>query len=118
MNARLYLQGTILQINFLVHALRTGERGTHPLGVGAAGHFTADPDPKLPPNDFFRSGRTVPVVLRHASVLLHDDAGMDVRGASLRIGEQQNNTLELVLNSGPCPPYANGPQFFKFSTSV
>jgi arachidonate 5-lipoxygenase len=118
MNARLYLQGTVLQANFLMHALRTGERGTHPLGVGAAGSFTANPDSELPPNEFFASGRVYPVVLRHASVLLHDDAGMDVRGASLRIGDTPGNTLELVLNSGPCPPYANGPQFFKFSRSV
>lgn len=115
MNARLFLQGTLIQVYMGLVAWKTRARPTHPTGVGAAGMFMADLDPRWPDHEFFAPGARYPVRLRHATVDLHDDAGMDVRSASLKFSDRlQGGPLDIVMNSGTGSVYANTAQFLAF----
>lgn len=90
-------------------------RGTHAHGVAATGNWhPAGRDPNAPPHDyFFRPAwpDSVEVTMRFANVTFKDDAGMDVRGAALRIQAPGEAPLDLLMNTGSCGPIENVAQF-------
>ncbi len=99
-------------------------RASHLYGVGAEGAFTvgAPPlhDPRFPHNDFFHQnrGRALPVTMRFANLSFEDDASLDVRGAALRIGaEDDPERFDLLFNTGSFSPPRNLVEFAKFVLS-
>lgn len=83
-------------------SLSSQRRPTHKLGVGGLGMATVVSAPQFPSNEFFKPGRSFPVRLRHGNLNLDDDAGSDVRGASLKFADNNDESpLDLVMNTGP-----------------
>ena len=82
-------------------SLARQKRATHKLGVGGLGTATVVCDPQFPANEFFKPNRAFPVRLRHGNLNLDDDAGSDVRGASLKFADTDDESpLDLVMNTG------------------
>ncbi len=88
-------------------------RGTHGLGVAAKGHWAPQsPRPEgVPAHAWFfpdapYEGPTECTV-RFANVTFGDDAGMDVRGAALRIDPPGETRVDILMNTGSCGPIAN-----------
>lgn len=83
-------------------AARRG-RPTHRRGVSGAGRFRVAGDLDLPPNDFFHAGRVYRATVRHGNVCNDDDAGLDIRGAALRLVDLEDPdkpALDLIMNTG------------------
>ncbi len=101
-------------------------RGTHGLGVAARGHWEPAPstlDPVtgertpdgIPEHPWFfpsteRTDR-VETTMRFANVTFGDDAGMDVRGAALRIAPLNEPFVDILMNTGSCGPIENVVEF-------
>lgn len=92
----------------MLQVLQKRRRASHLFGVGALGSFqvTVPPlsDPAFPHNEYFDRHRdaVLPLTMRFANVTFEDDAALDVRGASMRLGnaEAQQESFEMVLNTG------------------
>lgn len=88
---------------FALAALARKGRATHRRGVAGAGRFTVDPELDLPLHDFFVPGRAYRAYLRHGNVANDDDAGLDIRGAALKLVDLEDpdkRGLDLLMNTG------------------
>ena len=99
--AQLQLQTDKYKMLFGAVSLARQRRATHKLGVGGLGTATVVSHPQFPNHEFFKPGRSFPVRLRHGNLNLDDDAGADVRGASLKFADSDDESpLDLVMNTG------------------
>jgi hypothetical protein len=102
---------------FLIAAnsFRNRERMSHENGIVARGRIRVVDKPDIPKNDFFLPGREFSCRLRHASVSLMDDAGLFVRGASLKFADTDiDGPLDLLMNGGTAAPFWNMYTFAQF----
>jgi catalase len=90
-------------------------RMSHENGIVARGRIRVVDDLAIPQNDFFLPGREFSCRLRHASVSLMDDAGLFVRGASLKFADADvKGPLDLLMNGGTAAPFWNMYTFAQF----
>ena len=89
---------------------------SHQNGIVARGRIRIVDDLAIPANMTSSvPGREFPCRLRHASVSLMDDAGMFVRGASLKFADADvNSPLDLLMNGGTAAPFWNMYTFAQF----
>ena len=103
---------------FAQHGLKTGLRGTHPVGVGARGRATIVRDLALPEHPFFVPGRTFAVRLRHANGSFNDDAACTLRGCALKFADRDGaSPFDMIFNSGSQGPLWSVDSFVTFSKS-
>ncbi|MEQ1909710.1 MAG: lipoxygenase family protein [Vicinamibacterales bacterium] len=70
----------------------------------------------IPANAFFHPGREFPCRLRHASVSFLDDAGLVVRGASLKFADAPiDSPFDMLMNTGSAAPFWNLDTFWQFT---
>jgi hypothetical protein len=107
-----------------IQVVQKKKRASHLFGVGAMGSLKVtipDPsDPHFPQNDFFHALRekTCSVTMRFANLTHEDDASLDVRGAALRIGDEDDpECFDLVFNTGSFAPPRNVLEFTTFVIS-
>jgi arachidonate 5-lipoxygenase len=92
-----------------LQTLLTRRRASHLLGTGARGKFVVaardSAGPQFPENDFFVPGRELDLRIRFANLTILDDAGLDVRGASIKLADTDwDSPFDMVLNTGSfCP---------------
>jgi len=85
-----------------------GGRAFHKLATTLAGQLEGVANPALPAHAFFAPGRKLPVLVRHANGVQDDDAGVDNRGATLRVLDPARPEaldapkLDLLLTTGRC----------------
>ena len=85
-----------------------GGRAFHKLATTLSGQLQVVANPALPPHAFFAPGRKLPVLVRHANGVQDDDAGIDNRGATLRVLDPARPEaldapkLDLLLTTGRC----------------
>ena len=85
-----------------------GGRAFHKLATTIAGQLQVVANPALPAHAFFAPGRKLPVLVRHANGVQDDDAGIDNRGATLRVLDPARPEaldapkLDLLLTTGRC----------------
>ena len=85
-----------------------GGRAFHKLSTTIAGELQVIANPALPAHAFFAPGRKLPVLVRHANGVQDDDAGIDNRGATLRVLDPARPEaldapqLDLLLTTGRC----------------
>jgi acyl-CoA synthetase (AMP-forming)/AMP-acid ligase II/surfactin synthase thioesterase subunit/acyl carrier protein len=85
-----------------------GGRAFHKLATTIAGQLEVVANPALPAHSFFVPGRKLPVLVRHANGVQDDDAGIDNRGATLRVLDPARPEaldapkLDLLLTTGRC----------------
>ena len=99
-----------------LNSIFTRQRMSHDNGIVARGHIHLDDDlDDIPPNAFFQPGRSFEGVLRHASVTFPDDAGLQVRAASLKfsVGPVRSE-CDLLMNGGVAAPFWNMDTFWQF----
>ncbi len=83
-------------------------RSFHKLATTLAGRLEVVADPALPPHAFFAAGRKLPVLVRHSNGVQDDDAGIDNRGATVRVLDPARPEaldapcLDLLLTTGRC----------------
>jgi arachidonate 5-lipoxygenase len=90
---------------------------SHENGVVARGRIRVLNRDRLaiPENDFFLPGHEFSCRLRHASISLMDDAGLFVRGASLKFADADTKgPLDLLMNGGTAAPFWNMHTFAQF----
>lgn len=90
-------------IVFVLGVIVRRGRPTHRRGVAGAGTMTVIDAPTLPANGFFQPGRRFRAVVRHGNVSNDDDAGLDIRGAAIKLVDLANPDapgLDLVMNTG------------------
>ena len=81
--------------------MKLGTRPTHPVGVGALGMATIVSSPQFPECDFFTPGASYPVRLRHSTFEKGHDAGADLRSASLKFADcDQDGPLDIIMMTG------------------
>ena len=98
-----------------LHSLVTRTRMSHENGIVARGRIRMLEHLGIPKNDFFTPGREFRCRLRHASVSLMDDAGLFVRGASLKFADADSESpLDLLMNGGTASPFWNMHTFAQF----
>lgn len=97
---------TKLKMLFGTKVLIKGQRGTHPIGVGAEGIATIVSNPQFPKNEFFTPGRSFPVCLRHSTIQSVDDVLIDFCGGALRFAgsDDMDSPCDLVMGTGPTTP--------------
>jgi hypothetical protein len=107
-----------------IQVVQKKKRASHLYGAGAQGALLvtipAPSDPRFPQNDFFHAhrGATCPVTMRFANLTNEDDASLDVRGAALRIGHEDDpERFDLVFNTGSFAPPQNLYEFASFVVS-
>ena len=99
--AQLRLHTEKYKLLFGAKALATQKRPTHKLGVGALGTATVVSSPLFTGHELFTPDRSFPVRIRHANLGSDDDAAVDVRGASLKFADSDDESLlDLVMNTG------------------
>src|SRR5258707_11957676 len=104
----------IALISFNSFVTRT--RMSHQNGIVARGRVRIVDNPLFPENDFFRPGVEFPCRLRHASVSQLDDAGLYVRGATLKFADQDvESPLDILMNGGTTSPFWNVWTFLQFT---
>ncbi len=98
-----------------LHSLANRQRMSHQNGIVARGRVRIVDDLAIPDTEFFRPGREFPCRLRHASVSFMDDAGMFVRGASLKFADADlDSPLDILMNGGTTAPFWNMWTFAQF----
>lgn len=107
-----------------VQTVMKRRRASHLYGVGAEGVLAVTApeldDATFPHNSYLHRirRRKEPVTMRFANLTHEDDAALDVRGAALRIGaEDDPERLELVFNTGSYSPPRNLVEFARFVVS-
>ena len=103
---RLAYDTTKLKLLFGAKVVIKGQRGTHPIGVGAEGIATIVSNPSIPENEFFTPGRSFPVCLRHSTIKSDDDVTIDFCGGALRFAgsDDTESPCDLVMGTGPTTP--------------
>lgn len=98
-----------------LNSLASRQRMSHQNGIVARGRVRIVDSLAIPDTDFFRPGREFPCRLRHASVSFMDDAGMFVRGASLKFADADlDSPLDILMNGGTTAPFWNMYTFAQF----
>lgn len=93
-----------------LQTLMTRRRASHLMGVGATGRFVVAPLEPVrgkvrPDSAFFTPGAEFPLRMRFANLTLLDDAGLDVRGAAIKLANSEwESPFDMVMNTGAfCP---------------
>ncbi|MEB3198390.1 MAG: hypothetical protein VKP62_14415 [Candidatus Sericytochromatia bacterium] len=103
---------------FALHGLKTGTRGTHPVGVGARGTATIVSQLDIPEHPFFQPGRRFACRLRHANGSFNDDAACTLRGCALKFSDRDmESPFDMIFNSGTQGPLWSVDSFVRFSKS-
>lgn len=90
-------------------------RMSHNAGVVASGRVRIDPDPRIPPHDFFEAGREFRCRIRHAPVSFDDQTIVQVRSASIKLADSRfESPLDIEMNTGRYSFFWNGITWFKF----
>lgn len=98
-----------------LRSLVTRNRMSHQNGIVSRGRLRIVDTLSIPENDFFLAGAEFPCRLRHASISLMDDAGLFVRGASLKFADADvDSPLDLLMNGGATSPFWNMDTFARF----
>ena len=98
----LWLYMVVTGLLFGLVAFQKRGRSTHLYGVGGSGTLQVVDNPKFPEHEFWQAGRKWPIQIRHATVTFEDDAAMDLRSASLKLSDQEEESpLDLIMNTGP-----------------
>lgn len=95
-------------------------RATHRRGVAGVGRFVARPSPELPHHEFFAPGRVFRATLRHGNVSNDDDAGLDIRGAALKLVDLEDPDkpgLDLIMNTGEVA-FSTARVFFRYARAT
>lgn len=95
-------------------------RATHRRGVAGVGRFVVDPELALPHHDFFTPGRVYRATLRHGNVANDDDAGLDIRGAALKLVDLEDPDkpgLDLIMNTGEVT-FSTARVFFRYARAT
>jgi len=109
-------QTAALCAGFASLGMKSGQRGTHPTGIGAKGTAKILPIKDIPQHPFFREGREFPLRLRHANGSFEDDAGCTLRGCSLKFADTDyDSPFDMNLNSGTQGPLWSVESFFRFA---
>lgn len=96
-------------------ALARGARPTHRFGVGAAGKLTVVESPAFPEHAFFAAGRVFPLRMRHATLEIADDAGLDIRSAALKLADDDfDSPLDIVMNTAEASLFRDTYLFLAF----
>ncbi|XP_068703458.1 allene oxide synthase-lipoxygenase protein-like [Montipora foliosa] len=104
---KLFVTREKLKFAFGTMALLTSKRPTHPVGIGAQGIATIVSNPQFPECEFFTSGRSYPVCLRHAT-LKPNDAGLNHLSASLRFADSDaESPLDIIMSTGRSAVFSN-----------
>ncbi|XP_031557674.1 allene oxide synthase-lipoxygenase protein-like [Actinia tenebrosa] len=99
--AQLQFHVTKIKTLFGLAALKTQKRGTHANGFGAFGKIQIVNSPQFPEHEFFTSGKTFPVRLRHSNLSFDDDAKCDFRGAALKLADSDDQSpLDIIMSTG------------------
>jgi arachidonate 5-lipoxygenase len=87
---------------FLIRTLLSKRRATHARGVAAQGtlRVALEPDGHRLDHDFFRLGAELNVQVRFSNERSADDAGVDARGAALRLSAPDRSPFDLLLSTG------------------
>lgn len=89
-------------------ALVTNKRPTHPVGIGSQGIATIIADPQFPDCEFFTSGRSYTLCLRHATLKPYDDTGLNFLSASLRFADSDSESpLDIIMSTGRSSVFSN-----------
>lgn len=111
----LYARGFALAIAILM-GIGTRERMSHNNGIGARGKFKCDPDPELPPNDFWKKGQEWPLLSRFASATFYDDAMGALRSISIKLSDQLlESPFDLNFNTGRNSLFWSAASFMKMA---
>ena len=99
-----------------LNSLVTRRRMSHDNGIVARGRIRILEAPEgVPPNAFFRPGRTFEGTIRHASITFPDDAALQVRAASLKFSVGPvDSECDLLMNGGEATPFWNMDTFWQF----
>lgn len=92
------------------------QRMSHENGFVTRGRVRLLDNLDLPANGFFTPGRAFACRLRHASVSFLDDAGLVVRGASLKFADSPTDSpMDVLMNTGTAAPFWNMDTFWQFT---
>jgi len=101
----------------IVMGIGTRERMSHNNGIGARGKFICNPDPDLPPNDFWIKDREWPLMARLASATFYDDAMGALRSISIKLShELLKSPFDLNLNTGRNSLFWSAASFMKMAS--
>ena len=96
-------------------AFKKNGRATHKFGVGASGTIKVLANPNIPEHDFFSVGREFKCKLRHGTVSFEDEAAKDIRSASIKFSDQEEEApLDLIMNTGD-QGFFNAVEFWQFT---
>jgi hypothetical protein len=104
-------------------ATRKHGRATHTFGVGARGEARVIVPLGFPENDFWKSGKTFPVLIRHSSPGgQSDDRARDGRSASLKFFDDKADAAapgfhDIVMNTGRVLFVRSARDFFSLVTT-
>ncbi len=113
----LYMTSKFFAVVIAVTLGLNRERMSHNNGIGAKGSFEVDPDPALPPNEFWQPGRKFPLRIRHAMATFYDDAMGAIRSISIKLADRQlESPFDLNLNTGSQSLFWNVASFIKLAT--
>lgn len=114
--AMMVLMRPVIIFLITLKAIFLRQRMSHENGFVTRGRIKIVDDLDIPPNSFFTPGRAFACRLRHASVSFLDDAGLVVRGASLKFADSPTNSpLDLLMNTGTAAPFWNMDTFWQFT---
>lgn len=100
---------------FLVFSLRR-ERMSHNSGITAKGRIRITKTPAFPAHEFFQPGREFACRLRHASASYEDDTIIQVRSASLKFADSDDESpLDIELNTGTISLFWTARNFAEFA---
>jgi arachidonate 5-lipoxygenase len=114
--AMMILMRPVIIFLITLKAVFLRQRMSHENGFVTRGRVRIVDDLDLPENAFFKPGRAFACRLRHASVSFLDDAGLVVRGASLKFADNPTDSpLDLLMNTGTAAPFWNMDTFWQFT---
>jgi Lipoxygenase len=112
----MWIMRPVLIFLITLKSLFTRQRMSHENGFVLRGQVRILDDLNLPANAFFHPGRTFPCRLRHASVSFLDDAGLVVRGASIKFADAPiDSPFDMLMNTGTAAPFWNLDTFWQFT---
>lgn len=96
-------------------AFQKNGRTTHKYGVGASGKIKILDNPNIPEHEFFAPGKEFSCRLRHGTVTFEDEAAKDIRSASIKFSDNEEEApLDLIMNTGD-QGFFNAVEFWQFT---
>lgn len=93
-------------------------RMSHNNGIAGSGWLKIVDNPDIPKHDFFESGKTYPLRIRHASATFLDDAMKVIRSISIKFSDDHfKSPFDMELNSGQFSVFWSVLSFIKFATT-